>query len=70
MLGIAVGEHQADADPVDTRVQELGGRLARVLLAERRDLLPEDVHPAPHALHPLPGDERRVVVVRREVQAV
>jgi hypothetical protein len=33
VLGVPVGEQQADADPVDAGVQELGGGLAGVLLA-------------------------------------
>ncbi len=35
VLGIAEGEQQRDNDPLHAPVQELGGRLAHVLLAQR-----------------------------------
>ena len=70
VLGVAVGEQQADADPVDAGVEQLGGGLARVLLAKRRHLLAEHVDPPAHPLHPLARHQGRVVVVGREVEAV
>ena len=70
MLGVAVAEQQADADPLDPGVEQLGGGLAGVGLAQRHHLVAEHVDPPAHALHPLARDERRVVVVGREVEPV
>ena len=70
VLGIAVAEQEADADSLDAGVEKLDRRVADVLLAKRQDLGAHDVDPPPHPLHLLARDDRLVVVVGRDVEAV
>ena len=70
VLGVSVGEQQADADAAYLRIQQRRRGLAHILLAKRRHLGAEHVDPPPHAPHPFPRDKRRVVVMGRQVEAV
>jgi hypothetical protein len=70
VLRVAIAEEQADADALDARVEQRRRRLAHILLAQRQHLLPHHVDPAADALHQLALDDRRVVVVGRDVEAV
>ena len=70
MLGVAVAEQQADADPLDPGVEQLGRSVADVRLAQRQHLGAHHVDPPAHALDLLARNDRLVVVVGREVEAV
>ena len=50
------------------RVEQRAGRVARVLLAQRQDLLAEQVDAPAHPVHEITRHERLVVVVRGDVQ--
>ncbi len=70
VLGIAIRAEQTDHDALDSRVEQRLGGGACVLLTQRQHLLPEHVDPTAHPEDPLARHERRVVVVRRDVQAI
>ncbi len=70
VLGVAIAEQQRDADALDFGVEQLGRRGPGILLAQRQHLGAEDVDAAPHPLHPIPRDQRLVVEVGGEMEAV
>ena len=70
VLGIAVAEQEADADSLDPGVEQLDRSVADVLLAKRQDLGAHHVDPPADPLHLLARDDRLVVVVGRDVEAV
>ena len=70
MARVAVAEEQRDDDSLDALVEQRRRGLARIGLAQRQRLAAEHVDPPPHAVHPLARDERLIVEVGCEVEAV
>ena len=70
VLGVAIAVEQRDDDPLDVGVAQLGERGTRLVLVQRDRRLAEPVDPLPHPLDEAAGDERFVVVVGGDVQAV
>jgi hypothetical protein len=70
VLGVAVGEQQADHDSLHTGVVQVSRGLAHVLFAQRQHLLAQHVDAPAHALHQLARHDRRVVEMGGDVEAV